>query len=67
MIPIIIIPENEVITMTTNDFKKYINDSYKCGYDDGVVKGKYEALSPITYPIWNYGTTTKMNCNEVTT
>ena len=49
--PIVIIPEEkETITLKTEDFKKYISDSYYSGYKEGYDKGKNEKPVPnITY------------------
>ena len=43
MKPVIIIPNREYkITLVTEDFKKYINDAYESGFQDGYEKGKNE-------------------------
>lgn len=43
MKPVIIIPNREYkITLVTEDFKKYINDAYESGFQDGYEKAKNE-------------------------
>lgn len=49
MSPIIIIPkETSEITMPVEEFKKYINDAYNGGYQEGYEKGKNEKPYPTT-------------------